>query len=381
MNRIPLAEPVMRGNEWKYVKECLDSGWVSSVGSYVDRFEEVVKKFVGAEHAVAVTNGTAALHLALLVAGVHEGDAVLVPALTFIAPVNAVRYVGAEPIFFDCDPNTLCLDTDSVLRFLAEECEERADHSPYHKRTGRRVAAVIPVHVFGNPIAMDPLVAVCARSRICVIEDATESLGSTYRGRATGTIGDIGCFSFNGNKIITTGGGGMIVTNHEDFARRSRHLSTQAKKDTFWYDHDEIGYNYRLTNIQAALGVAQMEVLPAFVSRKREIAARYRDLMEGVPEVRVLEEGEGAKSNYWLSTIQVPEVHQESLLQYVNERGIQARPVWKPIHTLLMYRACETYAMEHAPQLSRSCLNLPSSVSIADEDIVFVAETVKHYFK
>lgn len=380
---IPLSEPVLSGNEWEYIKECLDTGWVSSVGSFVNRFEEEVAKYLGAKHTVAVVNGTAALHLALIVAGVRPDDEVLVPTLTFIAPVNAVRYVGAHPVFFDCDPQTLCLDGRQVIEFLTKECEQRGDGKTYNKKTGQRVAAVIPVHALGHPADMDPLVEVCWRYKVCIIEDATESLGSEYKGKKAGALADLACLSFNGNKIITTGGGGMIVMSNEAWAARARHLSTQAKKDPLRYDHDEIGYNYRLTNIQAAMGVAQLEKLDEYVARKREIVARYRELLSGIEDrVKVLQEASGVKSNYWLATIQVAPEHKEPLLQHLIAQGIQARPIWKLIHELPMYKGSAVYGAD-TPQARgawQTCLNIPCSVNITNEQIETVAGAIKNYF-
>lgn len=384
MIAIPLSEPVLHGNEWRYIKECLDTGWVSSVGSFVNRFEEEVAQYLGVKHAVAVVNGTAALHLALVVAGVKENDEVLVPTLTFIAPINAVRYIGAHPVFFDCDPKTLCLDVRQIIQFFEQECEQRGDGKVYNKKTGRRVAAVIPVHALGHPTDMDALLEVCARYNACAIEDATESLGSEYKGKKAGALADMACLSFNGNKIITTGGGGMIVTNNEKWAARVRHLSTQAKKDPLRYDHDEIGYNYRLTNIQAAMGVAQLEKLDEYVARKRDIAARYRELLRGMEgKVDVLQEAQWAKSNYWLATIQVAPEHKEPLLRHLIEQGIQARPIWNLIHDLPMYKGYAVYGGDtlQAQRAWQTCLNIPCSVNIADEQIESVVREIKTYFR
>ncbi|MBI2552453.1 LegC family aminotransferase [Candidatus Uhrbacteria bacterium] len=380
---IPLAEPVLAGNEWRYIKECLDTGWVSSVGSFVNRFEEEMAKYLGVAHGVAVVNGTAALHLSLIIAGVKKDDIVLVPTLTFIAPVNTVRYVGAYPVFFDCDPETLCLDVNQIAQFLSRECERRGDGMAYYKKTGQRVGAVIPVNALGHPADMDALMEVCRQYKVCVIEDATESLGSEYKGKKAGALGNIGCLSFNGNKIITTGGGGMLVTNNGEWAARVRHLSTQAKKDPLRYDHDEIGYNYRLTNIQAALGVAQLEKLEEYVTRKREIAARYRELFAGIGgKLKVLQEASWAKSNYWLSTIQVDPNAKEPLMQYLIDQGIQARPIWNLIHELPMYKGGNVYgeSTPHALHAWQTCLNIPCSVNITNDQIETVAGAIKNYF-
>ncbi|MCK4815244.1 aminotransferase class I/II-fold pyridoxal phosphate-dependent enzyme, partial [bacterium] len=255
---IPISVPTIQGNEWKYIKECLDTGWVSSAGKYVDKFEEEICRFTGTKYAVACVNGTAALHVSLRLVGVQPTDEVIVPTLTFISPVNAVRYLNAEPIFMDAD-DYYNIDAQKTIRFIKDESEFKNGFS-YNKKTGKRISAIIPVHVFGNAVNLEELTAICTERNIKVIEDATESLGTIYTkgrftGKHTGTTGDIGCFSFNGNKIITTGGGGMIVTNNEEYAKRARYLTTQAKDDQVRYVHNEIGYNYRLTNIQAALGV------------------------------------------------------------------------------------------------------------------------------
>ncbi len=253
---IPLCVPEIGGNEWAYVKECLDTGWVSSVGLFVDRFERQLADFVGAKFAVATVNGTAALHIALLVAGVRPDDEVLVSTLTFIAPANAIRYAGAWPVFIDAEPRYWQMDPEQVENFIERNCRW-AEGILVNRTTGRRVSAVVAVHILGHPVDLDPIVAVCRKYGLAIIEDATESLGARYKGRMVGTLGDIACFSFNGNKLITTGGGGMIVTDNADWARKAKYLTTQAKDDPLEYIHNEIGYNYRLTNLQAAMGCAR----------------------------------------------------------------------------------------------------------------------------
>lgn len=275
---IPLSVPEISGNEWKYVKDCLDTGWVSSVGNYVTRFEEMVAHYVGTKYAVATVNGTSALHVSLIACEIQPNDEVIVPTLTFIAPANVIRYCNAYPVFMDCDADTLCINIQKVTDFITKEYEQRDDGYTYNKKTNRRIKAIIPVHIFGHPSDMDGLLEVCRGKNIDIIEDATESLGSEYKGQKTGSFGKIGCFSFNGNKIITTGGGGMIVTNDESIAKRIRHLTTQAKSDPFEYDHDEIGFNYRLTNVQAAMGVAQMERLDEFIAFKRKNYVIYKEM-------------------------------------------------------------------------------------------------------
>lgn len=379
-NIIALSEPEISGNEWKYIKECLDTGWVSSAGSYVSRFEEMVADYAGAKHAVAAVNGTSALHISLLTCNVKPDDEVIVPTLTFIAPVNTVRYCNAAPVFMDCDPNTLCMDVQKASDFISKKCEQKRNGYTYNKETGRRVKAAIPVHIFGHPVDMDPLLEVCRKNNIDVIEDATESLGSEYKGASTGSFGRIGCFSFNGNKIITTGGGGMIVTSDEDIAKRARHLTTQAKKDPFEYDHDEIGYNYRLTNIQAAMGVAQMERIDEFIGIKRRNASLYKELLSDINGIRFLWEMPWAKSNFWFYTIKAPKEHRMTLMKHLLSKDIQVRPVWKLIHTLPMYKEHQAYEIQNAIQIYETSLNLPCSVGLKKNQIEFVSENIHYYF-
>jgi len=380
-NAIPLSVPVIDGNEWKYVKECLDTGWVSSVGGYVTSFEKAVARYVGSRYAVATVNGTAALHVSLMACGVRPGDEVIVPALTFIAPVNIVRYCQAEPVFMDCDPETLCMDAGKFIDFIKRETVQKRDGFTYNKTTGRRIRAVIPVHVFGHPAEMEPLVKICCKRKIDIIEDATESLGSEYKKKKTGTIGKVGCFSFNGNKIITTGGGGMVVTNDRKIADRIRHLTTQARSDPVEYDHDEIGYNYRLSNIQAAMGAAQLERLAIHIEIKRRNALIYRKGLSGISEIEFLWERPWAVSNFWLCTIKVAKKHKRRLLYHLLSKGIGARPIWKPVNSLAMYRGCQSYRVEDAPKAYDTCLNIPSSVNLTKAEIERVVETIKGYFK
>ncbi len=378
---IPLSEPEIAGNEWKYIKECLDSGWVSSVGGYVDKFEKMLASYTGTGYAVATVNGTSALHVSLVACGVGPDDEVIVPALTFIAPVNAVRYCGAYPVFMDCDKDTLCIDVQKTSEFIKNECEQGKDGFTYNRKSGRKVKAIIPVHIFGHPADMAPLLEVSKKYNIHVIEDATESLGSEYKGKETGSFGRTGCFSFNGNKIITTGGGGMVVTDDKGLSERIRHLCTQAKKDLFEYYHDEIGYNYRLTNIQAAMGVAQMERLEEFIDTKRKNAVIYRELISGIGDVEFLWEQGWAKSNCWFYTIRVPKEHKKGLMDFLLSNNIQVRPVWKLIHTLPMYKDSQAYEISRAFEVYGSCINLPCSVNIAREQIEYIVKSVANYFE
>ncbi|VVB88544.1 UDP-4-amino-4-deoxy-L-arabinose--oxoglutarate aminotransferase [uncultured archaeon] len=377
---IPLSEPEISGNEWKYIKDCLDTRWVSSVGSYVNKFEKMVADYIGTKYAVAVVNGTSALHLSLMACGVKPDDEVIVPALTFIAPVNVVSYCGAHPVFMDCDRGNLCIDVHKVTDFIVNECKRRSDGYTYNKKTNRRIKAIIPVHIFGHPTDMEALLEICGKNNIDIIEDATESIGSEHKGKMTGSFGQTGCFSFNGNKIITTGGGGMVVTDNKELDGKIRHLSTQAKKDPFEYDHDEIGYNYRLTNIQAAMGVAQMERLNEFIGVKRRNASLYKKLLKDVDDVEFLWEKNWAKSNFWFYTLRVPKGDKKPLMRFLLEKSIQVRPIWKLIHTLTMYKGCQAYAIENAVEAYETCINLPCSVNLKEKEINFVVENIKSYF-
>ncbi len=380
INVIPLSEPVITGNEWKYIKECLDTGWVSSVGSYVNRFEKMVAEYVGCKYGIAVVNGTSALHLSLLVCDVKSGDEVIVPTLTFVATANVVRYCGADPVFIDCDQETLCLDVEKLKFFLEMECTRKNDGYTYNKTSGRRIKAIMAVHIFGHPVEMDTIIRLCQLYNIDIIEDATESLGSEYKGQKTGSFGKLACLSFNGNKIITSGGGGMVVTNDSCLAKKVKHLSTQAKNDSIEYDHNEIGYNYRLTNIQAAMGVAQMEKLDEFISVKRKNALLYRELLSELEGIEFVWEKQWSKSNFWFYTIKVSKDHKKPLVDYLISENIQVRPIWKLIHTLLMYKNCQAFRVESALNIYDTALNLPCSIGIKMEEIKFTVEKIKSYF-
>jgi perosamine synthetase len=368
---IPLSEPCVGGNAWAYVRDCLDTGWVSSAGAYVDRFEREAAALSGTAHAVAVTSGTAALHVALLVAGVRPDDEVLVSDLTFIAPANAVRYVGAWPIFVDAEPEYWQMDVALVRDFLAEGCERR-DGELRNRRSGRRVSALLPVHVLGHPVDMDPLLDAAREHGVAVIEDATESLGARYRGRNVGHLGHSACLSFNGNKTFTSGGGGMLLTDNEDWARRARYLTTQAKDDPVEYTHSAIGYNYRLTNLQAALGCAQLEMAPEFLAAKRRIAARYAEAFRDLPGLAMMTEAPWASSSWWLSTAMVDAsaygIDSRELMRRLGGAGVQARPLWQPMHRSGAHPGAQSLGGDVADRLNRDGLNLPSSVSLTEAD-------------
>ena len=376
---IPLSVPELRGNEWKYIKECLDSNWVSSAGPFVERFEESLADYVGARHAIAASTGTAALHIALLVAGVQPDDEVLVSDLTFIAPANAIRYVGAWPILVDAEPRNWQMDTGRVLGFLEGECDW-IDGKLVNRATKRRVKAILPVHILGHPVDVDPILEAAEKYQLAVIEDATESLGAQYKGRNVGNLGHVGCFSFNGNKIITTGGGGMLVTNDPVVAARAKYLTTQAKDDPIEYRHNEIGFNYRLTNIQAAMGCAQMELLDEFVEIKRNIARSYAAGLARVEGITTMTEVSHARSAYWLNTVLIDEAKygedSRTLMRRLGSQGIQARPLWEPLHKSLAHQSAQIIGNQVAEDLNRRALSLPSSVGLSDEQLAIVVDAI-----
>lgn len=361
-----LHEPCLTGNEWDYVKNCLDSGWVSSAGKYVDKFESMLAEFTGVEYAVAVVNGTSALHICLKLAGIRPGDEVLVPALTFVATANAVTYCGAVPHFVDSEEKTLGFDPHKLASYLDEIADVQYDGC-YNKQTGRCIRAVVPMHTFGHPVDLDPLLEVCRRYKLELVEDAAESLGSFYKGRHTGNWGRLSALSFNGNKIITTGGG-AILTNDKELGRLARHLTTTAKLPHKWaFNHDQVGFNYRLPNINAALGCAQLEQLPDFLKKKRTLAERYRKVFERVEGVTFFTEPDFARSNYWLNVLLLDEDkarERDTLLEMTNNEGIMTRPAWTLMHKLPMYRKCPRMDLTTAESLERRLINIPSSASL-----------------
>lgn len=367
---IPLHEPEFAGNELSYLKECLDTGWVSSVGGYVTRFEQDLARFTGAKRAVAVVNGTAALHVCLLMAGVRPGDEVLIPTLTFIATANAVAYCGATPHFVDSDPATLGMDPEKLARHL-ERVAAPSGEGVVNRETGRPIRALVPMHTFGHPVDLQPLIELGRRFGLALVEDAAESLGSYYRGGHTGTFGVAAALSFNGNKVLTTGGGGAILTNDEQLADRAKHLTTTAKLPHRWeFVHDEIGYNYRLPNLNAALGCAQLERLDSMLARKRSLAARYLEAFREVPGVRFFEEPAHGTSNYWLNAILLegaPAGARDEILEATNAAGIMTRPVWSPMHRLAPYRGCPAMDLSQAERIERTLINLPSSPKLGGE--------------
>lgn len=416
---IPLSVPNFEGNEEKYVLDAVHQGWVSTAGSYVNEFEEKLAGFVGVSEAVVCQSGTAALHLCLIDAGVQAGDMVIVPTLTFIAAVNPIRYLMAEPVFMDCD-DSLCMDPVKLESFCENECYMDVDRLR-HKKTGRTVRAIVVVHVFGNLADMEKIMEVAHKYNLKVIEDATEALGSKYisgkyAGRMTGTIGDYGAFSFNGNKIITTGGGGAVVARDEQSIKHIKYLSTQAKDDELFYIHNEIGYNYRMTNVQAALGVAQLELLPEFIERKKRNYDLYKKLFADADGMKLMLFREGTDSNKWFYAVELnlpsnftdsniyssgKSSHKKTIYENIDDTslngnsnsdvlrnvieqlrqvGIQTRPIWGLIHKQLPYRECIAYEIEKAQYYVDRVINIPCSTNLTEDDIIVVAKAVRQIF-
>ena len=362
-----LHEPRFSGNESKYVQECIDSTFVSSVGKYVDRFEKELADYTGAKYAVAVVNGTAALHMALLLAGVESGDEVLVPALSFVATANAIRHCEARPHFVDSEERTLGMNPEALQNYLQTSTEKSAGIC-VNRITGSPIRAMVPVHIFGHPCDLEGLISVAKDFNLTLIEDASESLGSTYQGQHTGTFGLLGTLSFNGNKTITTGGGGAILTDDTVLAKRAKHLTTTAKIPHRWeYLHDEVGYNYRMPNLNAALGCAQLEQLPDFLISKRDLFLRYQQAFREIPEVEIVKEPKNCQSNYWLQTLKLSEPiakERDAILESTNDTGLMTRPVWKLIHTLIPYQECPRAPLPIAESLEQRLINLPSSAGL-----------------
>jgi len=362
-----LHEPIFSGNESKYVQECIDSTVVSSVGKFVDRFENEIADYTGSKYAVAVVNGTAALHMALLMAGVESGDEVLIPALTFVATANAVSYCGAKPHFVDSEEATLGINPDSLREYLQAATEQRSGYC-MNSSTGKRVRALIPVHIFGHPCDIKGLLEVANDFNLALIEDATESLGSTYHGQHTGTFGLLGTLSFNGNKIITTGGGGVILTDDPWIAKRAKHLTTTAKTPHRWnYVHDEVGYNYRMPNLNAALGCAQLEKLPEYLDSKRRLFKHYQEAFRNIEGISLFVEPEISHSNYWLQALLLDDSvasQRDSILEATNSAGLMTRPAWNLLNNLTPFQDCPHAPLPIAESLEQRIVNLPSSAGL-----------------
>lgn len=361
---LPLHEPVFFGNEKKYLNECIDSTFVSSVGKFVDQFEVMVAEYTGVKYAIATVNGTAALHIALELSGVINGDEVITQPLSFIATCNAISYCGANPVFVDVDRETMGLSPDSLLSFLQQYAEQREDGC-YNKVTGNKISAVLPMHTFGHSCRVDEIAAICDKYGIPLVEDAAESLGSFYKNKHTGTFGHIAALSFNGNKTITTGGGGMILTNDEALAKRAKHITTTAKvPHSYEFIHDEIGYNFRLPNINAALGCAQMESLAVILQNKRELASNYEEFFAN-KNIQFVKEPENAISNYWLNAVILKDKsNRDEFLQQTNDAGVMTRPIWQLMNRLDMFKHCLAMDLTNAHWLEERVVNIPSGVRL-----------------
>ena len=360
---VPLHVPTFRGNEKKYLNECIDTTFVSSVGKFVDRFEEMMVDYTGTQKAVVCVNGTNALHMAMLLVGVERDDEVITQALTFIATCNAISYIGAHPVFIDVDKDTMGLSPDAMEAWLKENAEIKGE-SCYNRRTGRRIKACVPMHTFGHPVHLDKLVEVCNRYHIELIEDAAESLGSFYKGKHTGTFGKIGAISFNGNKTITTGGGGMLLFQDETLGNYAKHLTTQAKVPHRWeFVHDHIGYNYRMPNINAALGCAQLEEIDHILANKRETAEKYKQFFSDKENIQFFTEPEGSTSNYWLNAVLLNDKEEQlKFLEYTNNHAVMTRPIWELMNRLPMFKDCETDGLQNTVWFADRVVNIPSSV-------------------
>ena len=375
---IPLTVPHLAGNEWKYVKDCLDTGWISSVGSYVNDFEKRMAEFTGAKFAVACMNGTAALHVCQRIMGVQQGDYVIIPNITFIATANAVSYTGAEPLMMDVDSDTWQMDLNLLEKFFIEETK-MIDGKCVVKKNNRPIGCIMPVHVLGNMCNMERLMKLANERNIPVIEDSTESLGSSFKGKQTGTFGQMGCFSFNGNKIISTGGGGMIVTDDEALAKKAKHLTTQAKIHPEEYIHDEIAYNYRLVNILAAVGVAQMEQLPAFLKKKKYISDFYKKYLSGVGDIQFQKVENNIEVNDWLFTIKTSK--SKEIFENLKKADIISRPFWMPMNQLQMFQSFWYYnENDKSNAVYHNCLSIPCSTGISDYDLALVVKKIKECF-
>lgn len=361
---IPLHEPLFVGNERKYVLDAIDSTFVSSVGEYVNRFEKMMAEVAGTKYAIAIVNGTAALHISLILADVKREDEVITQALTFIATANAISYIGARPVFIDVDIDTLGMSPKNLNTFLEEFGEKKKDGFTYNKFSGKRIKACVPMHTFGFPCKIDELVSICEKWNISLIEDAAESIGSYYKGKHTGSFGLMGTFSFNGNKTITCGGGGAVVTNNEAIAKLAKHLTTQAKLPHAWeFAHDHIGYNYRMPNLNAAMACAQLEQLKTFVSKKRELAAGYEKHFINNTTIKFIKEPSNSESNYWLNCILLKDKNERDLfLKITNENGVMTRPVWKLMNKLSMFDTCQNAGLNVSEFIEDRLVNIPSSV-------------------
>jgi perosamine synthetase len=375
---IPLSVPLLEGNEWKYVKDCIDTGWISSAGSYVNQFETMVAEYVGAKYGIACMNGTVGLHIAQILSGIEQGDHVITPNITFIATLNAIKYTGADPILIDVNASNWQMDLDLLEEYLNNNTFV-SNGITILNSTNRPVKAIMPVHVLGNVGNVDKLLHIAKKFNLSLIEDSTESLGSFYKGKHTGTFGKFGVFSFNGNKIISTGGGGVIVTDDEELAKKAKHLTTQAKSSAMEYIHDEIGYNYRLVNVLAAIGVAQMEKFPTLLENKRKMDHFYRSELVGVGDIIFQEVSKDVNANCWLFTFKTKKMR--DLLAFLNENGVMSRPFWMPMNQLDMFKN-DIYVSKNdvSSSIYETCISIPSSAGITQEQMVEVVKQIKIFY-
>lgn len=379
---IPLSVPFLNGNEWKYVKDCLDTGWISSAGSYVNQFEQQVAAYAGAKYGIACMNGTVGLHIAQILSGVTADDHVIAPNITFIATLNAIKYTGATPILIDVDAQSWQMDLNLLEHYLKENSvakEVMGVTYSFHKDTNKRIKAIMPVHVLGNLGDMNRLLAIAVTYHLDIIEDSTEALGSLYNGKHAGSFGKFGVFSFNGNKIISTGGGGVIVTNDEALAKKAKHLTTQAKVSAMEYLHDEIGYNYRLVNVLAAIGVAQMEAFPSLLENKKRMDQYYRSQLSGIGDIKFQHVSDDVEANCWLFTFKTK--HMRDLLEYLNENGVQSRPFWVPMNQLEMFKN-DIYVSNNdaSDDVYQTSISIPSSAGITASEMETVVQTIKAFY-
>ena len=388
---IKLHEPFIHGNEWKYIKNCLDKGWVSSAGKYVDLFEKKIAKYTGSKYAIACINGTSALQLSLKLVGVGTDEEVIVPSMTFIAPVNAISYNNAKPIFMD-NNNNYTIDVYKTLDFLKKETriiQSKKSLNTINKKTGKRIAALIVVHLFGNAAKLDELIEICRKKNIPLVEDSAESIGTFYgsgrfKNKHTGTVGQIGCLSFNGNKIITSGGGGMILTNNFKIAKKAKYLTTQAKDDSINYIHNDIGYNFRLSNIQAALGLAQLENLTENIKKKKIIHSIYKSKIDKNKDLKISSTSHPNKCNYWLNILEISKRLQKKklskIIQKFDKHGIEVRPIWFPNHLQEKYKKCQTYKLNNIKKIYQKRLCLPSSSQLTARQQNFICKKLNNIF-
>ncbi|PHS31929.1 MAG: aminotransferase DegT [Alkaliphilus sp.] len=380
---IPLSVPNLKGRELEYVTHAVKTEWVSTGGPYVNEFEEKTATYVNSKGAVSCQNGTAGLHIALQVCGVTKDDEVIVPTLTFIAAVNPVKYIGAEPVFMDCD-DSLAIDTNKLLEFCKNECR-LVDGRLINKKTKKHIRAVLVVHVFGNMADMEKIMEIADEFNLQVVEDATEAIGTyytkgKYKDRHAGTIGNVGVYSYNGNKIITTGGGGMIVSDDDKLLKRAKHLTTQAKSDEIYYTHDEIGYNYRMTNLQAALGLAQLEQLEDFIKTKKNNYELYKEKIKDIAGLSLLEFKDNTRSNYWFYALNIDKeypLNRDEVIKYLSSKKVQARPIWGLINEQKPYLNNQTYKIKKAKQYLEHIVNIPCSSNLTKEDILYIVECLK----